>query len=46
MAFTIYGHGGHLGHVTKTILTNFCFRIIRVLHMKFKFNWPSGFIDV
>ena len=21
--FTIYGHGGHLGHVTRSILTNF-----------------------
>ena len=21
--FTIYGHGGHLGHVTSTILMNF-----------------------
>ena len=23
--FTIYGHGGHLGHVTRTVWTNFCF---------------------
>ena len=23
--FTIYGHGGHLGHVTWTIYTNFLF---------------------
>ena len=23
--FTIYGHGGHLGHVTWTIYTNFRF---------------------
>ena len=22
--FTIYGHGGHLGHVTWTIYINFC----------------------
>ena len=22
--FTIYGHGSHLGHVTKTILITFC----------------------
>ena len=22
--FTIYGHGGHLGHVTQTAWTNFC----------------------
>ena len=23
--FIIYGHGGHLGHVTKTIFINLCF---------------------
>ena len=43
MVFTIYGHGGHLGHVTRTIWTNFNSRILRSLHMKFEFNWPSGF---
>ena len=41
--FTIYGHGGHLGHVTRTIWTNFRSRVLRSLHMKFEFNWPSGF---
>ena len=24
--FTIYGHGDHLGHVTKTIFTKFVFK--------------------
>ena len=24
-AFTLYGHAGHLGHVTWTKYTNFCF---------------------
>ena len=43
MVFTIYGHGGHLGHVTRTIWTNFRSPILRSLHMKFEFNWPSGF---
>ena len=43
MVFTIYGRGGHLGHVTRTIWTNFCSRVLRSLHMKFEFNWPSGF---
>ena len=38
-----YGHGGHLGHVIRTVWTNFCFPIPRRLHMKFGFNWPSGF---
>ena len=38
---TIYGRGGHLGHVTQTPRTNFPspWR----LHMKFGFDWPSGF---
>ena len=25
MVFTIHGHGGHLGHVTKMIFTKFMF---------------------
>ena len=41
--FTIYGHGGHLGHVTSTFGINFGLPIIRSLHMKFVLNWPSGF---
>ena len=41
--FTIYGHGGHLGHVTQTQWTNFCSPIPLRLHMKFGFNTPSGF---
>ena len=41
--FTIYGHGGHLGHVTRTIYTNFGSPFARRLHMKFGFDWPSGF---
>ena len=42
--FTINGHGGHLGHVTWTIYTNFHTPIQRMLHMKFGFDWPSDFI--
>ena len=34
---TFIGHGGHLGHVTKTI----CF--IRSLQMKLKFKWSRSF---
>ena len=41
--FTIYGHGGHLGHVTWTIYVNFCSPFPRRLHIKFGFDWPSGF---
>ena len=41
--FTIHGRGSHLGNVTRTIWTNFCSPILRSLHMKFEFYWPSGF---
>ena len=40
MVFTIYGHGGHLGHVTWNIYINFRSPFLRMLHMKF--DWPSG----
>ena len=40
--FTIYGHGGHLCHVTRTIWTNFSSYVLRSLHMKVEFNWTSG----
>ena len=41
--FTIYERGGHLGHVTWTIYTNFRSPYPRRLHIKFGFDWPSGF---
>ena len=41
--FTIYGHGGHLRHVTCTIYINFLSHCQRRLHMKFGIDWPSGF---
>ena len=41
--FTIYGRGGHLGHVTQTPRTNFRSPIPLRLHKKFGFDWPSGF---
>ena len=41
--FTKYGHGGHLGHMTMMQSTNFrCPYPLRI-HIKFGFNWPSGF---
>ena len=40
---TIYGHGGHLGHVTQMPQTNFCFSCPKRLHIKFGLDWPSGF---
>ena len=36
--FTIYGHGGHLGHVTWTIHINFRSPYPRRLHIKFGFD--------
>ena len=41
--FTIYRFGGHLGHVTWTVYINFRSSIPWRLHMKFDFDWPSGF---
>ena len=41
--FAIYGHGGHLGHVTWTFYINFRSSFPRRLHIKFGFDWPSGF---
>ena len=41
--FTKYGHGGHLGHVTWTIYINFRSPFPRRLHIKFGFDWQSGF---
>ena len=40
---TIYGHGGHLGHVTPMPRTNFRFLYPRRLHIKFGFDRSSGF---
>ena len=36
--FTIYGHGGHLGQRTMTVLAIFCFPTLRWIHMKFEQN--------
>ena len=41
--FAIYSHGGHLGHVTLTIYANFHCPFQTILHIKFGFDWPSGF---
>ena len=35
--------GGHLGHVTQNIYKNFDSPFPRRLHIKFGFDWPSGF---
>ena len=41
--FTIYGCGGHLGHVTHMPRTNFHSPYPRRLQIKFGFDWASGF---
>ena len=41
--FAIYSPGGHLDYVTSTICINFHSFILRILHKKFDFNWPSDF---
>ena len=41
--FTIYGRGSHLGSVTWTIYIYFLSAFPRRLHIKFGFDWPSGF---
>ena len=43
MVFTIYGHGGHLGHVTRIMLTNFHFLVPESFHTKYSSEWPSSF---
>ena len=32
--FTIYGHGGHFGHVTSIMSSDFHFRLPESLHTK------------
>ena len=41
--FTIYGHGGHIGHVTLTVCIYFHFLSPRRLYRKFGYIWSSGF---
>ena len=41
--FTIYGCGGHLGHVTQMPRTKFRSPYPRRLHIKFGFDRPCGF---
>ena len=41
--FTIYGHGGHLGHVIQMPRTNYRFPYPRRLLIKFGFDRPSCF---
>ena len=41
---SIFEHGGHLGHVTWIVYINFLSPFPRRLHIKFGFDWRSGFL--
>ena len=41
--FTIYGHGGHLGHVTRIMLTDFHIRVPESFPAKFDSYRHSSF---
>ena len=41
--FTIYGCGGHLGHVTSIMLINFQFLVPESFHTQFGSEWLSSF---
>ena len=41
--FTIYGHVGHLGHVTSVMLSDFHFLVPESFHKKFGSDRHSSF---
>ena len=41
--FTIYGHGGHLGHVTSIMSSDFYFLVPESFHTKFGSDRHSNF---
>ena len=41
--FTIYGHGGHLGHVTSIMSSDFYFLVPESFHTKFGSDRYSSF---
>ena len=41
--FTIYGHGGHLGHVTSIMSSDFHFLVLESFHTKFGSDQHSNF---
>ena len=43
--FTIYGHGGHLGHVTSIMSSDFHFLEPERFHTKFGSDWHSSFLE-
>ena len=43
--FTIYGHGGHVGHVTQLICIKFHSHSPLSLHMSFGYKSPNCFCE-
>ena len=43
--FTIYGHGGHLGHVTSITSSDFHFLVPESFHTKFGSDRHSSFLE-
>ena len=43
--FTIYGHGGHLGHVTSIMSLDFHFLVLESFHTKFGSDQHSSFLE-
>ena len=41
--FTKYGHGGHLGHVTSIMSSDFHFLVLESFHTKFGSDRHSNF---
>ena len=41
--FTIYGQGGHLGHVTSIMSSDFHFLVLEIFHTKFGSDQHSSF---
>ena len=41
--FTIYGHGGRLGHVTSIMSSDFHFLVLESFHTKFGSDQHSSF---
>ena len=41
--FAIYGHGGHLGHVTSIMSSDFRFLVLESFHTKFGSDQHSSF---
>ena len=39
----VYGHGGHLGHVTSIMLMNIHFLVPESFHTNFGSEWLSSF---